>query len=233
MNDLIQTLTASITTQDLVTIGFLIFLEGVLSIDNALVLAMLARDLRPEEQKRALTYGLVGAIVFRLASLSMVTYLMQWVWIKFLGGGYLIFISLKHFLSKDPDDGAPEKPKTYAGFWKTVLLIELTDIAFAVDSILAAVAVTKKLWVVFAGGVIGVILMRFAATQFLKLLDRFPRFENTAYQLVLLVGTKLVIEGFEFPGIDFHDSSHWAFWSFWILLTALIAAGFAPTRDKK
>jgi YkoY family integral membrane protein len=222
-----------ITSQDLLTVGFLVFLEGILSIDNALVLAMLARDLPHDLQKRALAYGLIGAIVFRMLSLTIVTYLMRWIWVKFLGGGYLVLIALKHFFRP-----TPQKPHTLAGhsmrsFWKTVILIELTDIAFAIDSILAAVAVTKKFWVVFTGGFLGVVLMRIAASQFLKLLDRFPRFESTAYQLVLLIGAKLILEGCELPGVDFHDSSHWVFWAFWAAMGTIVVVGFLPSADQK
>jgi hypothetical protein len=88
-----------------------------------------------------------------------------------------------------------------------VLIIELTDIAFAVDSILAAMALAgsrdDKLWVVVSGGLLGVILMRFAAAIFVGLLDRFPRFEISAYLLVAVIGLKLVI--------DWGCNSDWSF----------------------
>ena len=88
-------------------------------------------------------------------------------------------------------------------FWNTVIAIELTDMAFAVDSIVAAVAMVSgansgekctvhpKLWLVVVGGMLGVIAMRFAAAMFIKLLDKFPRFELSAYLLVLVIGVKL------------------------------------------
>jgi predicted tellurium resistance membrane protein TerC len=88
-----------------------------------------------------------------------------------------------------------------ASFWPTVFVIELTDIAFAVDSILAAIAmvgsahgakVHPKLWVVILGGLLGLMLMRFAARIFITLLDRFPRFETSAYLLVIVIGLKLL-----------------------------------------
>ena len=222
-----------ITSQDLFTVGFLVFLEGILSIDNALVLAMLARDLPQDLQKRALAYGLIGAVFFRLLSLSVVTYLMRWIWVKFLGGGYLVFIALKHILKPAAQSTDAPPKRSMSSFWKTVILIELTDIAFAIDSILAAVAVTKKFWVVFTGGFLGVVLMRIAASQFLKLLARFPRFEATAYQLVLLIGAKLILEGCELPGVDFHDSSHWVFWAFWVAMAGIVASGFLPHSQKQ
>lgn len=216
-----------ITSQDLLIIGFLVFLEGILSIDNALVLAMMARHLPPEQQKKALTYGLVGAVFFRLAALTVVTHLIRWRWVKFVGGAYLIYIALKHFLSSgkhDASDAASGKQRQ--GFWKTVLMIELMDIAFAVDSILAAVALTPKFWLIFTGGFLGVILMRFAAQVFLKLLHRFPGFETTAYLLVLVIGVKVILEGLDLPGLDFHSASSPAFWVFWGMMIACVVRGF-------
>src|SRR5687768_658757 len=134
------------TYQDLVLILFLVFLEGILSIDNALVLAVLAKDLPKEQQRKALTYGLAGAVFFRLIALFFVTQLIQLNWIKFVGGGYLIFIALKHFLKGDPKDEV-KKLSSSMNFWRVVLVIELTDIAFALDSILAAVALAgDRFW---------------------------------------------------------------------------------------
>src|SRR5215203_4116842 len=82
--------------QDLVTIALLILLEGVLSIDNALVLALLAKRLPKHQQRRALTYGLVGAFVFRFIAIGSAAYLLQWRIVKLLGGGYLLWIAIRH-----------------------------------------------------------------------------------------------------------------------------------------
>lgn len=224
---------SSFTGQDFAIIGLLIFLEGILSIDNALVLAILARKVPQHLQKRALLYGLVGAVFFRFFAISVASYLIHLRWIKFVGGGYLLFLSGKHFLTlgKSKEEEGDGKPKAES-FWKMVVLIELTDIAFALDSILAAVALTNKVSLVITGGVIGLLMMRFAATVFLKLLDRFPSFEHTAYLLVAVIGTKVVIEGFEFEGINFHDLSHPAFWVFWSLMAVCICFGFYRPKSK-
>ena len=131
-----------------------------------------------------------------------------------------------------------------------MFVIEMTDIAFAVDSILAAIALVgpapaghatdaihPKLWVIITGGIIGLILMRFAAVIFIKLLDRFPRFENTAYWLVFLIGAKLLADwAFNTPEephrVDFHDLSSPAFWIFWVTLAVTFACGFLPKKEK-
>lgn len=254
------------SSSDIATIALLIVLEGVLSIDNALVLGLLARRLPKHQQKRALTYGLVGAFVFRFIAIFMASLLLQWRIVKILGGGYLLWVALKYFWSerdknKDnitlgPDgtpvlsndsNGQPPLVKT-AGFWSTVFVIELTDIAFAVDSILAALALVgsapaghigphPKLWVVVTGGMLGVILMRFAAVVFIKLLDRFPRFETSAYLLVAVIGAKLAIDWAlnspEHPHrADFHDTSSPAFWIFWIVMLVCLCSGFLPQKRR-
>ncbi|MBN22068.1 MAG: hypothetical protein CL678_12375 [Bdellovibrionaceae bacterium] len=215
---------ASVTPQDFAIIGFLVFLEGILSIDNALVLALLAKRLPKEKQQKALSYGLVGAFIFRFVAIGLAAYLIKLNWVKYAGGSYLIFISLKSLLFGEKKD--EHKETNTASFWKVILLVEVTDIAFAIDSILAAVALTPKFWIVFTGGFLGVLLMRFAASYFIRLLDQFPNFEKTAYLLILWIGIKLILEGFHLPGLDFHDTSSPAFFGFWGLMAATILFGF-------
>ena len=247
---------------DLVIVGLLVVLEGVLSIDNALVLGLLAKRLPRPLQRRALTYGLVGALIFRMAAIGAAAWLLQWTVAKLLGGAYLIYVSLKHFFFEEPGETTPDdlpdeithsksgKAITAASlsFWYTVVVIELTDIAFAIDSILAAIALVgqqraddtgahDKLWVVILGGFIGVVVMRFAAILFIKLLEKFPRFEVSAYLLVLVIGGKLLadwgINNKDHPHrVDFHDYRNPAFWIFWSLMLICFSIGFLPKQEK-
>lgn len=234
----------------------LVFFEGLLSIDNALVLALLARRLPKPLRAKALTYGLAGAFVFRFTMVASAAYLLQWRVVKLIGGGYLLWISIQHFFLKkqepppslDNDENEPVADKA-PGFWATVALIEVTDVAFAVDSILAAIALVgsappghvgphPKLWVVITGGMIGVMLMRVAAAMFIKLLERFPRFETSAYLLVLTIGVKLLADwafnSERYPDrANFHDPSSPLFWTFWSAMVVCIAIGFLPQRRLK
>src|SRR5690606_6324071 len=112
-----------------------------------------------------------------------------------VGAAYLLFITIKHFVAHHQSK-EETKPKVGTGFWMTVFLVELTDIAFAVDSVVAAVGVIKgpdKLWVAYAGALIGVILLRWAAGVFTKILDRYPVIEHVAYALVGWVGVKMLM----------------------------------------
>lgn len=222
-----------ISAADLAAVGFLVFLEGVLSIDNALVLALIVSQLPHHQQKRALTYGIAGAIFFRLVAIAAAAYLMHWRWVKYVGGAYLVYLAFSHWWKKWRNKGdTPEanKSSSSANFWKTVVVVELTDIAFAVDSILTAVALSRKLWVVITGGVIGLVLMRVAATVFIKLLERFPRFEGSAYILVFVIGAKLILEALHLPGIDFHAADNPAFWVFWVMMGGGFFYGFTGAK---
>jgi YkoY family integral membrane protein len=191
---------------DLLTIATLTVLEGILSVDNALVLAILVRTLPPEQRRKALTYGIVGAFVFRFIALIFAAHLMQlWVF-KLIGGGYLVYLAMKHMFFFYKDDAHQVRPKTAASFWKVVVVVELTDIAFSIDSITTAVAMSDKLLVVWIGGILGIIFLRFAASFFVRLLEKLPRLEDLAYQLIFFIGTKLSLEAFHV------EIEHGIFW---------------------
>jgi YkoY family integral membrane protein len=191
---------------DLLTIATLTVLEGILSVDNALVLAILVRTLPPEQRRKALTYGIVGAFVFRFIALIFAAHLMQlWVF-KLIGGGYLVYLAMKHMFFFNKEDAHQVRPKTAASFWKVVVVVELTDIAFSIDSITTAVAMSDKLLVVWIGGILGIIFLRFAASFFVRLLEKLPRLEDLAYQLIFFIGTKLSLEAFHV------EIEHGIFW---------------------
>ncbi|MBP9717950.1 hypothetical protein KBD59_01515 [Candidatus Gracilibacteria bacterium] len=191
---------------DLVTVGTLILLEGILSVDNALVLAILVRVLPKEQQRKALTYGLVGAIVFRVLALLFAVFLLKFTIIKLLGGVYLIYLSLKHlFLGYLEHEKKPTEANA-SNFWRIVLAVELTDIVFSIDSVTTAIAFSNKLWILWVGGIAGIIAMRFTSSVFVRLLEKYPRMEDLAYQLVFFVGTKLSFEVF---GLELEKGVFW------------------------
>lgn len=199
---------------DLVTVSTLAALEGILSVDNALVLAILIRTLPKSQQKKALTYGIVGAFAFRFIAIVFAAYLMKMMVFKLVGGGYLVYLAMKHMFFFREDAYKPQ-PKGHTNFWKTVAVVELTDIAFSIDSITTAVAMTDKIIVVWFGGILGIIFLRFAATFFVKLLEKLPRLEDLAYQLIFFIGTKLFLEAFHV------EVEHWVFWMIMGIITVL------------
>jgi len=193
---------------DIVTICTLALLEGILSVDNALVLAILVKKLPDKkQQKRALTWGIWGAFIFRVIAIIFATYIMKWWYFKLFGGAYLIFLSMKHmFLIGSGSQTDNKKKDSPVSFWYIIILVELTDIVFSIDSITTAVAMTDKIVIIWIGGILGIIFMRVLSGFFIGILEKFPRTEDLAYQLVFFVGTKLA---FESMGIHF---THKVFW---------------------
>nr|WP_246629308.1 TerC family protein [Mesobacillus maritimus] len=235
----------------------LIALEGLLAADNALVLAIMVKHLPEEDRKKALFYGLAGAFVFRFVSLFIISFLVD-VWqVQAIGALYLLFISINHIVRKlmvkgKPDGMMTEKKKKKSGFWVTVFKVEVADIAFAVDSILAAVALAMtlpntplptiggmdggKFLVVFAGGLIGVIIMRFAANLFVKLLHARPGLEIAAFLIVGWVGVKLAVLtlGHLDVGIIPYEFAHSKTWklTFYFVLIAIAVSGWFLSKER-
>jgi YkoY family integral membrane protein len=202
----------AIELTDFITIGLLVLLEAALSADNALVLAVLVLPLPKEQQKKALRYGIAGAFAFRIVATLFAVHLIRWDWVKLVGGIYLIYLPLRHFIGH-PDEtkrGALAVGRAILGlsiFWSTVVRVELTDVVFAIDSILVAVGMSRKLWVIIAGGLLGILAMRVLIGWLLTLVRRYPAIVDGAYVIVAWVGIKLIVEylhaieviPFEFP----------------------------------
>ncbi|MBS1959617.1 MAG: hypothetical protein JST80_09120 [Bdellovibrionales bacterium] len=216
--------------QDIFTIGALIILEGILSIDNALVLAVLARSVDAERQQKVLTYGLIGAIVLRMVAIYAAKSLLENPILKIFGSLYLLYLAVKFFFFKETEHETKIAQKARS-FWITVALVEMTDLAFAVDSILAAVALTSKYWLIVTGGLLGTVMMRFAAKGMITMLNRYPKLETTAYLLIAVVGLKLGLEACHIPGVDFHSTTGPWFWGQWISMALAIAYGFKKQKS--
>jgi YkoY family integral membrane protein len=177
-------------------IGTLIILEGLLSADNALVLALLVKYLPKDQRKKALFYGIFGAYLFRILAIGLGVSLINIGWIKIVGGHYLLWIVIQNFIKKN--DGEDEVQPKKMGFWRTVLTVELMDIAFSIDSVIAAFGVSNQEWVLFLGGVLGILMMRGVAQLFLTLIEKVPEFETTAFVLIAMIGVKMIVSAFGF-----------------------------------
>ena len=173
-------------------IGTLVVMEGLLSADNALVLAIMVKPLPKEQQRKALTYGLIGAYFFRFLFIGIGVYLIKFWWIKVFGALYLAYLVYQHFKKHNETEEAHTVKKDsrlvriFGTFWATVLSVELLDLAFSVDSILAALAISEKVWILLLGGMIGILMTRTVAKLFVTLIEKFRELETTAYLLRLV-----------------------------------------------
>jgi YkoY family integral membrane protein len=216
---------------DLATVALLVVLEGLLSADNALVLAILVLGLPRHQQRKALRYGILGAFAFRILATLLAVHLLAVAWVKLVGAVYLLYLSYTHFFGRhEAEERRAIKPARpwlgLSAFWATVLKVELTDIVFAVDSILVAVAMSNKLWVIITGGVLGIIAMRLVIGQLLVIVRRYPALVDGAFVIIAWVGVKLLIEYLHSAGFVPFEMSKWLSFSV-IVVIFLIAYLYA------
>lgn len=177
----------------------------MLSIDNAAVLAVMVKDLPGSDSKKALRWGLWSAYIFRGLCLWLAEWIVGIWWLKGLGGLYLLRLAYGHFTpEKDTLEEGFEDEKWYnimyskvkgkvGPLWSTIIMVEIMDLAFSIDNIFAAVALSKQMWVVCIGVFIGIAAMRFVAGWFLSLLKKYPSLEDSAFIVIALLGIKLLI----------------------------------------
>ncbi len=182
----------------------LIVIEGLLSVDNALAIAAMASHLPGKQKFLALRWGIIGAYAFRGLALAFAAYIINNPWLKIVGAAYLIHLMASFFAEKareakeaeddGSDGGGGVAAVAVRGFLATVFAIEMMDLSLSVDNVVAAVAMSPKLWIVCTGVFIGILALRFVAGWCIKLIERFPILESTAFLLIGYVGFILIIE---------------------------------------
>lgn len=200
----------------LLLLPLLVALEAVLSADNAIALAAISRRLHdPQRQRQALNLGLLLALVFRIGLILAARWVLDFWPLQLLASGYLLWLSGRQLLGGAGDEDLPtteaqlaashspppmaEAPSPSANpgapraLVSVVATLALTDLAFSLDSVAAAVAVTDRLALVIAGGVLGVIALRLTAELFIRWLETYPRLETAGYLAVGLIGLRLLL----------------------------------------
>ena len=201
----------------LVVLPLLVVLEVVLSADNAIALAAISRRLQdPQKQRQALNFGLLLALGFRIVLIIAARWVLRFWPLQLMAAAYLLWLSGSHLLAGDQAPGADsataESPAVVAADGQAplpagvpdasgqirrlvgvVVTLGLTDLAFSLDSVAAAVAVTDRLALVMAGGVIGVVALRLTAELFIRWLEEFRHLETSGYLAVALVGIRLLV----------------------------------------
>jgi YkoY family integral membrane protein len=181
------------TWQVAIVIFNLFILESLLSVDNATALAAMVKHLPTKQQNKALRYGLLGAYVFRGLCLAVASWLISYYWLKIAGGLYLEYLTFKYFYNKN--DGDENTNGIAKGLWGTIIAVEIMDLTLSMDNVFAAVALSNTLWVIMVGVGIGILAMRFIAGWFVKLINKYPSLETSAYIVISLLGLKLILTG--------------------------------------
>ena len=205
----------------------LVGLEIVLSADNAIALAAIARKQpEPAAQQRALNLGLLFALLFRVVLILAAQWVLNFRPLMAAGAVYLLWLCLSHFFLRSSEENSTDEPeaanasaqpKTLAA---TAFTIALTDLAFSLDSVAAAVAVSDRIALVITGGVVGVLALRLSSGLFIRLLQRYQRLEAAGYLAVGLVGIQLSVRVFR-PDLDLPE------WGLLVLVGLLFLWGFS------
>ena len=175
----------------------LIVIEGLLSVDNALAIAAMAAHLDEKKRAMAMNIGYIGAYGFRIIALMVASWIIDNMWVKLAGALYLVWLMCAHFAGqKEAAEGEGEAMnvhhRTFAG---TITMIALMDLSLSVDNVVAAIALSPdKLWPVYVGVTIGIISLRIIAGYAVKMIEKYPILEHTAFMLVGYVGLMLLVE---------------------------------------
>lgn len=182
----------------------LVVIEGLLSVDNALAIAAMASHLPGKQKYLALKFGIIGAYLFRGLSLAFAAWIIENPWLKIGGSAYLVYLMATHFADPESEGGDESGGASGGrGFVMTIVAIEIMDLSLSVDNVVAAVAMSPKLWVVCAGVFIGILALRFVAGACIRLIERMPILEHTAFLLIGYVGCILAVEVLSDPQCGF------------------------------
>lgn len=226
----------------LLLLPVLVALEAVLSADNAIALAAIAQGLDGhDQQRRALNFGLVIAFCLRIALILTATWVLRFWQFELLGAAYLLWLVYQHFAPEnEPESDSAlgsasgehhhHKPR-FASLWQAIPMIAFTDLAFSLDSVTTAIAISRETWLIITGGMIGVVTLRFMAGLFIRWLDEFEHLEDAGFITVAFVGLRLLLRVInpEFVPPE---------WLMVILIAAVFAWGFSkrtgqPEQDSE
>ncbi len=225
MVDQIIEISPQVGLDAILVILVLIALEAVLSADNAIALAALVKGLEgPELQRRALNLGLVAAFVMRMALIFAATWVIKFWQFELLGAGYLLWLAIEYFRSNDSENEQHHGPR-FASLWQAIPVIAVTDLAFSLDSVTTAIALSDNRWLVVTGGIIGIITLRFMAELFIHWLEVYPRLQDAGYVTVALVGLRLLVK-------VFNDSLVPPQWLMVVAIATIFAWGFSKRNPE-
>jgi YkoY family integral membrane protein len=197
-------------------------------------MAIMVLGLPKRQQQAALRYGLVGGFAFRIIATLLAAYLIQDGWVRLAGGLYLLYLASSHFFSHEHGERRREPPDAkgmlgLSPFWATVVRVETINLTFSIDSILVAVAMSPRLWVVVAGGIMGIVALRLVVGQLVGLVHRYPALVDGAFVIVAWVGLKLCWEYFHDAGYVHLEIPQWLSLT---VIAIIFAAAYANARAR-
>lgn len=193
-------------------IAAIVWLDLVLSGDNALVIGMAAATLAPHLQRKAILFGMVLATVIRIASALVATYLYEIPWIRFFGGVALIWVAWKLYQEARAltSHGAPTGQNFMAeageatgatdrkSVMRALITITIADVSMSIDNVLAVAGIAhdNRSLLIF-GLVLSIALMAFFATVICKVMVKYPFISYIGVAVLLFVAGEMILGSYE------------------------------------
>lgn len=205
----------------------IIFIDLILAGDNAIVIGLAARKLPQQTQKKAILYGMFGAVIIRIVATIAVIWLLQIPWLLVVGGLLLIVIAYK--LLTDNEDHKDVKAGT--SLWSAVWTIIVADADMGLDNVIAvAGAANQHIGLVIIGLCISVPIVVWGSTIFIKLTNRFPWIIYVGSAVLAYTASHMITEENRLHGVfEAHPLWRWIFVVF--IIIGVLLAGYLKNRQ--
>jgi YjbE family integral membrane protein len=206
----------------------IILIDLVLAGDNAIVIALAARNLPPQLQKKAIVWGTVGAIAVRSAMTVGVVWLLQIPGLMLVGGLGLLWIAYK-LLADQGGDGGHDGP-VVTTFWGAMKTILVADALMGVDNVLGVAGAAHGAFdLVVIGLLVSVPIVVLGSTVVLKLVERFPAIIMLGAAVLAFTAAKMIV-GEALLASVFGPDAAWGTLLEWVLVAVSIAGVLATGR---
>ena len=163
-------------------LGLIVWINIILSGDHAVVIAMAARTLPPEQQKKAVLFGSGAAVVLRIVLTIVAVWLLALPYLQIIGGLLLLYVGLQLLGEEDEGEGEEKKHGTLGAAIRTILL---ADLVMSLDNVIAVAAAAKgDMTLLVLGLAISIPIVIFGSTLMIKLMERFP--------IIVMLGAALI-----------------------------------------
>ena len=183
----------------------IIWINIILSGDNAVVIALAARTLPPEQQRKAILFGSGAAVVFRIVLTVVAVKLLALSYLQVIGVALLLWIGVQLLSGEDEEEG---EAKEHGGLMAAVRTILIADIVMSLDNVIAVAAAAKgSTTLLMIGLAISIPLVVFGSTLMIKLMERFPIIVTLGAALIGWVGGETMASDVALK--EFADANSW------------------------
>ena len=198
----------------------IIWINIILSGDNAVVIALAARSLPAEQQKKAIMFGSGAAVVLRIVLTLVAAWLLALSYLQIIGGVLLLWIGTQLLGGEDEEEGEDGEK---AGLWVAIRTILIADLVMSLDNVIAVAAAAKgSMTLLILGLAISIPLVVFGSKLMIKLMDRFPVIITLGAALIGWVGGETIVSDVALQSVV--ENNHWMHTVFPALGAAVVLA---------